>query len=262
MEFKINSILKELRKSHNMTQEEFANAVGFNISSYQKYERDKNTIIPSLEALCRIADYYHVSVDYLLGRDAPPPVTIEKLLADKRDMSEMEKRFIMVYINLNAAHRRAFVDALENAANEAKKEKEGEKQYAEIPVSCNLASAGTGFELDDDCFRTKTFFKPDDDGDFAVEVTGDSMEPDYPDGCFVLIRKYDDGEYPRIGDVALFICSDEDEDEAECDPEGFIKIWRGDNVLRSINPAYPDRQYRYVRPIGEVRCILGIPGEE
>ena len=178
-------------------------------------------------------------------------------LLKKEKLSEMEKRFILVYVNLDTAHRKAFVDALEKAADKAAKkadDKAGcEIEYIEIPVSCNLASAGTGFELDISDFSIKTFIKPDENGDFAVEVIGDSMQPDYPDGCFVLIRKYDDCEYPRIGDVALFCVSDDDENG---DFQGLIKVWKDDNVLHSINPKYHDKQYPFVKPIGEVRCIL------
>lgn len=68
MEIKINKKLKELRTKAGMTQEDFANAIGINLSSYQKYERDNNTMPPSLELVIKVADYCGVSTDYLLGR--------------------------------------------------------------------------------------------------------------------------------------------------------------------------------------------------
>lgn len=40
--------------------------IGLGTDSLRKYERGERE--PSLDALRRIADYYHVSTDYLLGR--------------------------------------------------------------------------------------------------------------------------------------------------------------------------------------------------
>ena len=40
--------------------------IGLGPDSLRKYERGERE--PNIEALCLIADYYHVSTDYLLGR--------------------------------------------------------------------------------------------------------------------------------------------------------------------------------------------------
>lgn len=64
----INERLKKLRTARGLSQSETADKLGVGLSSYQKYERDKGSVTPSLEVLVRIADYYDVSVDYLLGR--------------------------------------------------------------------------------------------------------------------------------------------------------------------------------------------------
>ena len=42
------------------------------IETYQKYEREKNSIMPSIEVLIKIAEFFGVSVDYLLGRENQP----------------------------------------------------------------------------------------------------------------------------------------------------------------------------------------------
>lgn len=67
MEFR--DILKSLRKKNKVTQEELAARIKVERSSVGKYETGT---IPSYDTLSRIADYFHVSVDYLLGRDTPP----------------------------------------------------------------------------------------------------------------------------------------------------------------------------------------------
>ena len=60
--------LKELRKQKNVTQEQLAEAIGVERSSIGKYEGNQN-VLPSVDVLKTIADYFQVSTDYLLGRD-------------------------------------------------------------------------------------------------------------------------------------------------------------------------------------------------
>jgi transcriptional regulator with XRE-family HTH domain len=59
-------ILKELRIDSGLTQDEFAekfNISGTAISKYETGERE-----PNFDLLIKLADYFNVSVDYLLGR--------------------------------------------------------------------------------------------------------------------------------------------------------------------------------------------------
>jgi transcriptional regulator with XRE-family HTH domain len=58
--------LKELRKEKSLTQEELAKQFYLNKSSISRYERGQQ--IPEIELLQQIADFFSVSVDYLLAR--------------------------------------------------------------------------------------------------------------------------------------------------------------------------------------------------
>ena len=58
--------LRALRAKYGITQKQCAEKLGVELTNYNKWE---NGISPSLETLCEIADYYCVTVDYLLGRD-------------------------------------------------------------------------------------------------------------------------------------------------------------------------------------------------
>jgi transcriptional regulator with XRE-family HTH domain len=62
--------LKELRKEERMTQVQLADAIGVERSTIGKYEGNQN-VVPSIEVLHTIADYFNVTTDYLLGRDNP-----------------------------------------------------------------------------------------------------------------------------------------------------------------------------------------------
>lgn len=58
--------LKELRASKSMKQSDVAKCLGISRQAYSKYETEDHE--PSYEILNRIADFYNVSVDYILGR--------------------------------------------------------------------------------------------------------------------------------------------------------------------------------------------------
>ena len=58
--------LKELRKESGQTQAQVGIATGIGERNYQRFEAGEN--FPSVENLCRLADYFEVSLDYLMGR--------------------------------------------------------------------------------------------------------------------------------------------------------------------------------------------------
>ena len=59
------SILKELRKSHNLTQSELGSHVGLSKAVVSKYENGMG--YPTFDILIKIADHFGVTTDYLLG---------------------------------------------------------------------------------------------------------------------------------------------------------------------------------------------------
>ena len=66
--------LKRLRQDRNITQSELAAQLGVVPSAVGKYERIPNAY-PSVDALIKIADFFGVSIDYLLrGTKVPPSV--------------------------------------------------------------------------------------------------------------------------------------------------------------------------------------------
>lgn len=64
--------LKLLRKDRGVTQKEIASSVGVSEVSYQRFEY--GTVRPSLETLIALADYFGVSLDYLVGRSDDPRI--------------------------------------------------------------------------------------------------------------------------------------------------------------------------------------------
>ena len=58
--------LRDLREDKDMKQKEIAGILGIDQRVYSTYETGKRDI--PLRHLIALADFYHVSVDYLLGR--------------------------------------------------------------------------------------------------------------------------------------------------------------------------------------------------
>ena len=58
--------IRNLREDHDKTQKELADYLNITQTTYSKYELDKINI--PVEVIIKIADYYNVSTDFLLGR--------------------------------------------------------------------------------------------------------------------------------------------------------------------------------------------------
>lgn len=58
--------IKELRLERKLNMRETARQLGIPYTTYVNYE--KGTREPNLEMLIKLADFFNVSVDYLLGR--------------------------------------------------------------------------------------------------------------------------------------------------------------------------------------------------
>ena len=62
--------LKRFRKLRKVTQKQAASAAGVAERVYQSYEYGK--VVPAVTVLIALADYFDVSLDYLVGRSDDP----------------------------------------------------------------------------------------------------------------------------------------------------------------------------------------------
>lgn len=63
---KLAERMRELRKEKNLRQEHLAVALDIGMATYCRYEQGKRE--PTASVIVRMADYYDVTTDYLLGR--------------------------------------------------------------------------------------------------------------------------------------------------------------------------------------------------
>lgn len=57
----------ELRKAQKVTQEQLAQILGITYQAYAHYE--KGRCKPDIDCVVKLADFFNVSIDYLLGRE-------------------------------------------------------------------------------------------------------------------------------------------------------------------------------------------------
>ncbi len=60
--------IRKLRQKHGISQVEFAREMNVTKQCVSNWENDN--VLPSIEMLIKIADFFKVSTDYLLGRES------------------------------------------------------------------------------------------------------------------------------------------------------------------------------------------------
>lgn len=222
----IGDILKELRLKRQLTSEQLCERLGIKGGSYRNYERNDRK--PDYDTLVKLADFYGVSTDYILGR--PNAKAPKDPFDEIETVDKMEKDLIKEWLNLDEKSRKSFLDVLRKIVlkEEARNKPVIEKaKYLLKHLSCHKVSAGTGFNFnDDDAWQEAEVYEVPEvhTADFAVEVDGDSMEPVYCDGDILLVKST-----PVIdrGDVGVFTLN-------SC---GYVKEL-GENQLISYNEKY------------------------
>lgn len=77
----LNVRIKELRTAHNLTQVDFGNELSVAKQTVSNWEN--NNILPSIDMLIKIADYFGVTTDYLLGRSNDNSLDVSKLTPEQ-----------------------------------------------------------------------------------------------------------------------------------------------------------------------------------
>lgn len=93
--------IKELRLRYGMNQVEFAEVIGVTKQCVSNWENDN--VMPSIEMLIKLSDFFKVSTDYLLGRET------DKVLEADGLTSEQTMHIRLVIKDLVAANNRVTV---------------------------------------------------------------------------------------------------------------------------------------------------------
>lgn len=100
--------LKELRLNKGLTREKLARDTALSLSTYSGYENGSR--LPNLETVKRLAVYFQVSVDYLIGfTDNPDPYPGE----DTHLIHPGERRFVQGFRKLQPEDQRLFQELMD-----------------------------------------------------------------------------------------------------------------------------------------------------
>lgn len=115
----ISKQLTIIRKQRNLTMKEVSEAVGVSLSAYQKYENGTRDV--STETLYKLADFYGVSTDYLLGRETGESEPIDQL-SNQFNMSALEKKILDNYLALPPNMRTDLMEFLHKSVKEVQED--------------------------------------------------------------------------------------------------------------------------------------------
>lgn len=85
-------IIESLLQKHHISANRMMSDLGFGNSTFTVWKKRGTT--PSSEALAKIADYFNVSVDYLLGRADAPQVQNEPAVLDGKPLDEQDLKLL------------------------------------------------------------------------------------------------------------------------------------------------------------------------
>ena len=77
----LNENIKKLRISRGLNQVEFAKMIGVSKQCVSNWENDN--VIPSVEMLVKLADFFKVKTDYILGRHEKSWVDVSGLTSEQ-----------------------------------------------------------------------------------------------------------------------------------------------------------------------------------
>ena len=97
--------LRELRKLKGLTQKEVALAINVSAQSYGYYENWINK--PDPETLIKLADFFEVSIDYLVGRS--DDFGNVNVITNGAELSEYEKTLLECFDKLNLFERESII---------------------------------------------------------------------------------------------------------------------------------------------------------
>ena len=133
----LKDTLKYIREKNGLTKRELCEKTGISERAYLTYEFGERE--PKISVIAKLADFYGVTTDYLLGREpAPDP------FADLNLNKESEEDVIDKYMSLPPNIRACLMDVLLQLADAAKRRKnepsEDDTQCSKLSVSTALGT--------------------------------------------------------------------------------------------------------------------------
>ena len=242
--------IRNLKQMKRITNENLSAKTGIPIGTLNKLLCGASSD-PKLSTLVTLSRFFGVSLDFIAFGNS------KKAEPEDLDLSHDENALVqkfrtldnhakeLTYLVMNKEFERCALSDFDsrNAPPPVLKELPAKKitslhieKTRRVPIRLPLydlpVSAGRGSFLDSSTcdFVTVTANDVSEGADFVLRVSGDSMEPRYHDGDFILVR-----EQPsvNVGELGIFVAQTSD------GFEGYFKRL-GHECLCSLNPKYAD----------------------
>ncbi len=234
--------LKFYFKQRGISQKQLAQQLNVSQAAVTNWVKGKNA--PDIEVLIQLCHLLEVPLERLLETEAAPEISGE------------DRVFFEKYCRLDSSGKKMLgllvdheLERLEvaPAENIVPIRPETAPEIIQLPFYDLPVSAGTGIFLDDSRREEIAAERSEltEKADFALRISGDSMEPRYHDGEILLVQVQ---EEVQPGALGIFVLNG----------QGYFKKL-GKNALVSLNPRYepiPIHEYDQISCIGKVIGIL------
>lgn len=244
--------LKTILKESNLKQKEFAFSIGVSEGYMSQLLSGKREVLSESLALL-IQELYGYSADWVMSGKGDKfkknERTFIKEVAKKKveSLTEDEAKAVIAFLNSIDEVRKIFGNENELAVAEEPDTYilNGNNEEHTVPVLGRVSAGMPILAIQEYDKTVTTRIKCEG----ALEVTGDSMEPDYKEGDIILIQKTPELCNGERGIIMRF-------EGAEIAEATFKKFYQhGDKIiLKSINKEYPDQIYnaKDIRIFGKV----------
>lgn len=115
------NLLEKLRTQRKLTKRDVCNGTGIPYTTYTKYEYGEREL--GLGSLQKLADFYVVTTDYLLGRpSADPPRDLIRDVAAKYHLSDAQRGILAAYLYMDKGGRENLLEIIRELADGADSE--------------------------------------------------------------------------------------------------------------------------------------------
>lgn len=252
--------IKKIKSERKITNDQLSEMTGIPLGTLSKILAGISDS-PKLVNIVAIADALGCTLDYIVSgvSENTNNYTLSpdeiSLIEDYRQLDTHGCELVRVVVNKelervapSASRERSAIVIPKSSVSRkiSYMEASGGLARRTIPVYQMPVSAGPGVYLDDTTAEEISI--PDNDKtatcDFALRVSGNSMEPVYHNGDLVLVEDCDSVE---VGELGIFVL----------DGDGYFKKFGGDRLI-SLNPEYADI---LIRSFSEAVCCGRVVGK-
>ena len=231
--------IRYYREGLGMEQKALAAMVGVTANAVSNWERGRAR--PDVNLLPDICEALRITLYQLYGLDDPSV-----------KYTTVEDAFMENYRQLTPGHQYAVRAMAQNLLQV--QQAEGRRKIHKLTRFEHQLAAGIGDPNEFEDAGTPIYVYDDSltcRADCVFTVNGDSMEPDYPDGCMVLVKRISDSGELMPGDIGAFMI----------DNETYIKEYREDG-LHSLNPKYDVMRFSDEEAVYLIGRVVGVLSPE